>query len=126
MSAKPNPTVRAMQAFLDAFNRHDADAIAECFAEDGVYETPRGPEVCGTRVAGKANVRAHFAKMFAAVPDIHFGADTHWISGDRAVSEWTMTYTKPDGKRLEVRGCDLFAYRGDKIAKKDSYLKERF
>ena len=125
MSAQPSTTVAAMQTFLEAFNRHDADAIAACFAEDGVYETPRGPEVWGTRVAGRDNVRAHFAKMFATLPDIHFGADTHWLSGERAVSEWTMSYTWPDGKRLEVRGCDLFTYRGEKIVRKDSYLKER-
>lgn len=118
-------TVTALENFIDAFNRHDADAIAECFDDKGEYETPRGVEIWGNRVAGKENLRAHFAKMFASVPDIHFGADSHWMGDNRAVSEWTMSCTMPDGAKVEVRGCDLFQFRDGKILKKDSYLKER-
>jgi hypothetical protein len=44
------------------------------------------------------------------------------VCGDRAVSEWTLTGTM-DGKRLEVRGCDLFELVGGKISRKDSYWK---
>jgi hypothetical protein len=31
--------------------------------------------------------------------------------------------TTTQGERIEVRGCDLFEFRGDKIARKDSYWK---
>ena len=30
-----------------------------------------------------------------------------------------------DGKKVEVTGCDVFTFRGDKIAVKNSYLKSR-
>jgi hypothetical protein len=29
----------------------------------------------------------------------------------------------PRGEPIEVRGCDLFEFRGDKVARKDSYWK---
>ena len=32
-------TQATLRAFLDAFNRHDLDAIMEFFAEDGMGET---------------------------------------------------------------------------------------
>jgi hypothetical protein len=47
----------------------------------------------------------------------------HWVGGDRGCSEWLLTGTTPQGDRVEVRGCDLFEFRGDKIARKDSYWK---
>jgi hypothetical protein len=31
--------------------------------------------------------------------------------------------TTTQGERIEVRGCDLFEFEGDKIARKDSYWK---
>ena len=34
-----------------------------------------------------------------------------------------MTGTSAEGERIEVRGCDLFEFRGDKIVRKDSYWK---
>ena len=125
MSEKPRVSVADMERFLDCFNRHDVDGIMGFFADDGVYETPRGAEVVGTRLEGKEAIRAHFSKMFQHVPDTHFGEDTHWISadGERGVSEWIYSGTTPDGSRMHMRGCDHFRFRGDKIVLKDSYLK---
>jgi hypothetical protein len=34
-----------------------------------------------------------------------------------------LTGTTTQGHRVEVRGCDLFEFEGDKIARKDSYWK---
>ena len=102
-------TEDVLQAVLDAFNRHDLDAILEHFADDAVFESPRGPEPFGTRFVGKDEVRAGLAKRFAGIPDVHYGDDRHFVSGDgsRGVSEWTLTGTTADGEHLEVRGCDL-------------------
>jgi len=126
MSSKPRVTLEDMQRFLDCFNRHDVDGIMGFFAEDGVYETPRGPDVVGQRLEGKAPIRAYFTKMFQRVPDTHFGEDVHWISadGERGVSEWILSGTNPDGSTMRMRGCDHFRFRDDKIVLKDSYLKQ--
>lgn len=114
-----------LRAVLDGFNRHDLDAILEHFANDAVFESPRGPERFGTRFVGKDEVRAGLAKRFAGIPDVHYGEDRHFVSADgsRGVSEWTLTGTTTDGERLEVRGCDLWTLRDGRIVVKDSYWK---
>jgi len=55
--------------------------------------------------------------------DAHWGNARHFIQGQRGVSEWTFTGTRADGARVEVNGCDLFTFRGGKIALKNSYRK---
>ena len=59
-----------LRAVLDAFNRHDLDAIMGFFADDAVFESPRGPDAWGTRFVGAAAVRAGLAKRFAGIPDV--------------------------------------------------------
>ena len=54
-------TVETMKQVLDAFNRHDLDAIMEFFAEDCSFDFPRGPEPWGQRFVGKAQVREALA-----------------------------------------------------------------
>lgn len=115
--------VDTLKRILDAFNRHDLDRIMEFFAEDCVMEMPRGPDPWGRRYVGKQQVREGLAGRFAGLPDVHYGDDTHWVSGDHGVSEWTITGTTPTGARVEARGCDHFEFRDGKIVKKDSYWK---
>ncbi len=116
-------SVRQLQGFLEAFNQHDVDAVMQYFADDAVFEMSRGPHPWGERLVGKAQVRAGVASRFAGIPNVHYGDEQHWVSGDRGVSEWTLRGTTPAGERVEVRGCDLFQFRGGKIVRKDSYWK---
>ena len=108
---------------LDAFDRHDLDAIMSLFAEDCVFESPRGPDPWGRRFVGQVEVRDGLSARFQGIPDVHYGDGSHFVSGDRGVSEWTLTGTTVDGERLEVRGCDLWTFRGDKIVCKNSFWK---
>jgi ketosteroid isomerase-like protein len=116
-------TVETLAEIASAFNRHDRDAIMEFFAEDAVLEAPRGPDPWGRRCEGKHEVRAGLAARFAGLPDVHYGDDRHFVSGDRGASEWTLTGTTAEGARLEVRGCDLWTFRDGKILRKDSFWK---
>ena len=122
-----SPVIResTLKDMLDAFNRHDLDAITDFFAEDAVFEMPRGPDPWGKRYVGRAAVREGLATRFAGLPDVHYGDDRHWVAGDRGVSEWTITGTTVGGNRVEVRGCDLFTFRDGKIIRKDSFWKIR-
>ena len=54
-------TTELLQAFADAWNRHDVDAIMSFMTDDCVFESSSGPDVCGTRYAGREAVRAGFA-----------------------------------------------------------------
>lgn len=123
MSTAAAVTVATLEAICDAFNRHDLDAIMTFFVDDCVIETPRGPDPWGRRMEGRDAVREGFAARFAGIPDVHYGEDTHWVAGDRGVSEWTLTGTTTAGERIAVRGCDLWTFAGDKVLRKDSFWK---
>jgi steroid delta-isomerase-like uncharacterized protein len=118
-------TVATLQEILDAFNRHDLDAIMNFFSDDCSFDFPRGPESYGQRFIGKAHVREALASRFKGIPDVHYGEDRHWMSADgtMGVSEWTLTGTTTAGVNLKVRGCDLWEFRNGKVTRKNSYWK---
>jgi len=118
-------TVAVLQAFADAWNNHDVDALMSFMTEDCVFESSAGEDVCGSRYVGKDAVRAGFAEVWSIYPDAHWGDARHFVHGDRGVSEWTFTGTRLDGTRVEVHGCDLFTLRDGKILLKNSYRKNR-
>jgi steroid delta-isomerase-like uncharacterized protein len=122
---KMTVTVDTLKQILEAFNRHDLDAIMEFFSDDCSFDFPRGPEPWGQRFIGKAQVREALAGRFKGIPDVHYGEDRHWVSADgrMGVSEWTLTGTTTLGVSLKVRGCDLWEFRNGKITRKDSYWK---
>jgi ketosteroid isomerase-like protein len=112
-----------LERMLDGFNRHDLDTIMSLFAEDCVFESPRGPDPWGRRFVGKEEVAEGLGARFKGIPDVHYGDESHFVSGDRGASEWTLTGTTVEGERLEVRGCDLWTFRGDEVVRKDSFWK---
>jgi steroid delta-isomerase-like uncharacterized protein len=117
------PTEALLKQFLDAFNRHDLDAIMAFFADDCVFYMPRGAGPRGDRFVGKAEVRAGLATRFAGIPDVRYGDDHHWVGTDFGVSEWTLTGTAVSGKKLNVRGVDLLEFVAGQIVRKDSFWK---
>ena len=118
-------TIADLQAFADAWNRHDIEALMRFMTADCVFEASAGADVCGTRYEGREAVRAGFADVWKTFPDAQWIAPRHFVCGDRGVSEWTFTGTRLDGVRVEVNGCDLFTFRDGKIAIKNSYRKTR-
>ena len=119
-------TVHSLQRVLDAFNAHDVDAIMEHFAEDCVFDSPRGPDLWGRRFVGKAEVRRGLAARFEGIPDVRYDDGEHFACGPRGASEWTIRGTTVDGDLVEVRGCDLWTFDGDgRITRKDSFWKLR-
>ena len=116
-------TVDLMKGFLDAFNRHDLDAIMDHFADECVFYMPRGAGPRGDRYSGKQEVRAGLARRFEGIPNVHYGEDRHWACGDFGVSEWTLTGTSVSGQRVEVRGVDRLEFVDGKITRKDAFWK---
>ena len=117
-------TVDTLEAFADAWNRHDIDALMSFMTPDCVFEASAGTDVCGSRYAGRDAVRAGFAQVWATFPDARWNDARHFVHRDRGVSEWTFTGTRIDGTRVEVNGCDL-TFRDGKVAVKNSYRKNR-
>ena len=119
------PTIAILDDFASAFNAHDVDRVLSYMTDDCVFEASAGPDVDGEKFTGKEAVKKAFKDVFKNYPDAHWSNVRHFISGERAVSEWTFTGTKLDGSKVEVTGCDLFTFREGKIAIKNSYRKNR-
>ncbi|MFM1988933.1 MAG: hypothetical protein RJA99_1890 [Pseudomonadota bacterium] len=124
--APPAVTVDLLEAFAQAWTRHDIDALMACMADDCVFHTSAGPDASGTRHVGRDAVRAAFAQAWADFPDAQWTRARHFVAGRRGVSEWTFVGTRAsDGQRVEVDGCDVFTFQGDRIRVKDSWRKQR-
>ena len=122
---KMTVTADTLKQILEAFNKHDPDAIMEFFSDDCSLDFPRGPEPWGQRFICKAQVREALAGRFKGIPDAHYGEDRHWVyaDGSMGVSEWTLTGTTTLGVKLRVRGCDLREFQNGKVTRKNSYWK---
>ena len=114
-----------LQSFADAFNAHDVKTIMSYMTEDCVFEASAGPDSDGEKFTGQEHVRNAFENVFTTFPDAHWGNAKHFVLGDRGFSEWIFTGTKLDGAKVEVKGCDLFTFKNDKIAIKNSSRKNR-
>jgi ketosteroid isomerase-like protein len=125
MRDQQDPKLELLTAFADAWNHHDVDALMSMMTDDPVFEASSGNDVDGQGHQGLQAVRTAYAAVFAQFPDAHWGNARHFVAGDRGVSEWTFTGTRSDGRRIEVNGCDLFTFRGGKIAVKNSFRKNR-
>lgn len=119
-------TTNDLHAFFEqGWNRHDVDLLMTFMTEACVFDSTAGPEACGARHTGRERVRQAFARVFEVFPDARFWGARHFVAGDRGVSEWRFTGTTAEGKAVEVDGCDLFTFEGDKIARKSAYFKAR-
>jgi steroid delta-isomerase-like uncharacterized protein len=99
--------------WTDAFNKHDARAVAAHYAQDSVAYDPFYPEP----LKGRAAIEKDAADFFRAFPDIHFEVINLFDKGDRAAGEVKMTGTNSGplatpmgevpatGKRIDLRGA---------------------
>jgi ketosteroid isomerase-like protein len=113
----PNTTRELIDAYNDAWNRQDLDALASFHAADIVFEN----HTAGERVEGAEAVRAHIGGIFERWPSLRFTGRRFYEAADFAVSEWTARAMRPDGTWIEWDGVDVFPLRDGKIARKDVY-----
>ena len=100
-------SVAVLRDIAAGFDTHDLDRIMEHFAEDAVFESPRGPDRWGQRFVGRDAVRKAFAGRFAGIPDVRYTDDDHFVADDRGASEWTLSGTTVDGQRIEQARDEL-------------------
>jgi ketosteroid isomerase-like protein len=119
---KAAPTTRAVvDQFNQAFNRHDADALAALLTDDTVFENT-SPPPDGLRIEGKAAVIQFWREWFTRNSDSLFEAEDIIVSGDRAVVLWIYRKMR-NGQPWHVRGVDVFTVRDGKVSAKLAYVK---
>jgi ketosteroid isomerase-like protein len=118
----PAPTTRmVIVRFNEAFNRHDADALAALLTDDTIFEDT-SPAPDGRRIEGKAAVVAFWREWFKRNGDASFETEDMIISGDRAVVRWVYRKIR-SGEPWHLRGVDVFTVRDGKVAAKLAYVK---
>jgi ketosteroid isomerase-like protein len=117
--------LKTLVDYAAAWNAHDIDRIMAMMTDDCVFLAGGGQEAGGERSVGAPAVRSRFVEVWTHFPDARWSAPTHVACGDRGFSTWLFLGTGPDGRRVEVNGCDLFSFRDGLIAVKDTYLKAR-
>jgi len=76
-------------------------------------------------------IRAYFSELFAAFPDWQFEVVDLVGSGELAAARWRVraTFTgpgrfqgiAPNGKQVELEGCDMFRVADEKIVENNAY-----
>jgi steroid delta-isomerase-like uncharacterized protein len=99
--------------WTDAFNKHDARAVAAHYAQDSVAYDPFYPEP----LKGRAAIEKDTADFFRGFPDLRVELINIFEKGDRAAGEIKMTGTNSGplvtpmgevpatGKRIDLRGA---------------------
>lgn len=121
-----NDGLALLKKFASAYNRHDVDAIMECMSDDCKFISFFGPDVCGEEFSGFENVRRRVMQGLADFPDGHWEEISHFVCGNRGVSEWIFSGRRDGaGPLVERQGVDVFTLRNGKIAVKNTFQKWR-
>lgn len=106
---------RLALALMEAWNTHDARAVAACYGPDfvgddiGLAEPQQGPEA----------IRRLTLYYLRAFPDLKVVVDSHATDGDTVVLVWTLIGTHrgtfmnipPTGRSTSVRGTTILTIR---------------
>jgi limonene-1,2-epoxide hydrolase len=98
---------QVVEAWIEAFNRNDADAISAMYHEDAINH-----QVANEPLIGRAAIHANFSAEFGAFERVCI-KDNLFEDGDWAILEWR----DPQG----MRGCGFFQIIQGRIAFQRGY-----
>ncbi|MBL8057579.1 MAG: ester cyclase [Anaerolineales bacterium] len=128
IAASPDLTaaVRAVEPYFDAWNRHDAAALAASLTPEGAYRDPLVPN--GVNGPGLA---AYAGGLWAAFPDLRFEiVSLDAVAETRVAAQWRMLGTNtgpfnglpPTGRPIDVIGSDFITVRDGRVQVVQGYF----
>jgi steroid delta-isomerase-like uncharacterized protein len=101
-----------MEAWVEAYNAQDADALVELYEDDPVNH----PVAVGEPVVGRPAVRRAALAFFQAFPDIRIRTEMLLLDGDWVALEWSgkarwageFAGGAPDGREFTPCGAVVF------------------
>lgn len=123
---------QTLNAFCEAFNRNDLDAVMTFFTPDGLYKTLEGRERRGLEEIRREfapQFQGRFGKMFFDVEDFFIDEEL-----GRAVLRWTC-FHEPSwrgaqavlrllfGRRFGWQGLDVFYLQDGRISQKHTFTR---
>ena len=94
MDTRTSSGLAVVARLSDAVNRHDLEAMAQCFAVDFVNDTPAHP---ARSFRGRDQVSKNWTQIFAGVPDLGAKVVDSASAGDTVWTEWEMSGMRLDG-----------------------------
>ncbi len=115
-----------LAAFSKAFNGNDVAATSELVTPDFVwifYEGPNSPD--GRILHGPAEACAAVVERAERLKvPITFTESEQYQCGDRVFTTYRAQGEFSDSGPFDVRAVDIYTFRGDKLASKDTYWKK--
>lgn len=114
--------VSLVEAFTEATNRHDVEAMLQFVSDDAVFDGTTPPD--GHRIAGdKAALRALWESIFADAPRAFVEIEELIVAGDRCTVRlrYVFDIDRPDDGH--VRAVDVLRVATGRIVEKQSYVK---
>lgn len=94
-SSEQSAIRQMVRAYVDAYNRHDADAVAQLWSPEAVYTDPDS----GEQVVGRDAIRAEFAATFREIKDVRLSVITEsieFVSPNVAIEKGSATLLQQD------------------------------
>jgi len=120
-------TESVARAYFGAVAARDVEAMAACW-KPGTRDVIHG--VADMRVP--EDLRTWFGNLFASFPDFSFEVLEVIAAGEKAAVHWHATGSFdggprfegliPNGKVVDVQGCDVLTVRDGKVVHNDAYM----
>ena len=122
---KAQVTEELVLSYFAALAERDLDAMVAHLSDDVIEDiTPIGI------LRGSGEVRDFFGNLFGAFPDFAFGVEHSLSNPQMCVVQWRATGSfrgapfqgiEPNGRRIEIRGCDCIEVDDGKIVRNTAY-----
>ncbi|MDR3419344.1 MAG: steroid Delta-isomerase [Nevskia sp.] len=96
---------QALQAYIDAFNRSDAEAVIALYADDATVEDPVGKDV----LVGKERIAAFYRMAIGTGAKLALAAPIRASHGNSAAMAFDVQLNMPQGKAL-IRVIDVMTF----------------
>ncbi|NML39408.1 nuclear transport factor 2 family protein [Chitinophaga sp. G-6-1-13] len=114
-----NPHVQVVKEMFTAFNEHDWQKMAACYADTALFLDPEyGPEMVKLTRSQLAKKYQDLHQLFPDVQD-----EIKEIYGDKnhIVVEFVSSATGPDGKKWQLPICVVFTVENGRIIQDCTY-----
>lgn len=126
--APPRSNKNLIEAYVDAWNRHDSIAVDTLLAKDGIHEDA----AFGLKAKPPDETNAMMRDLIKSGPDYVWKLTNVAEDGDKVAAEWTWTSTytgdSPNGpvvaQKISARGSSFAEIENGKIKRFTNYYDE--
>ena len=98
-----------MRNYFLAIRAMDAEAFANCFAEDGTTNDPVGTPA----ISGRAGLREFFESICKNFKSVGLTEESVFVAGNAAAVKWIGKGTSSNGREVRFEGIDVIEVNED-------------